>query len=356
MELLFNNSFTSNHLAGWGLSVANSLPGTSTRGHNNVIFRHKQGFLARWRYTEVNSSYPTYDQAPGGTRTTTVDAQKDSHGLLQSGSEYQTFIPIISALDVAAAGPIYQPNLYYNVRDNIPRPDRPDPSKYAFEAYYAPDGISEPHINITNGLPSQHGNPTYTSNNTAWIVNELQESAHKLPALLTGTYNYGSLYRRLLPSVEVGAGGQLFINHAGLPNSGGVNTANDPKENAFEVYTSSCGSRVQLSQGGSLTLGQPNDAHLATLRVAANSLLDLRAGSQTTVNPGSVLRVQRGGTLVVRRGAVLSAGGQVIVEEGANICVADPGSIVLTRGGSYTVSPAANFGVPASLGLGTLEC
>ncbi|MEJ7662782.1 MAG: hypothetical protein WKG07_26070 [Hymenobacter sp.] len=32
-------------------------------------------------------------------------------------------------------------------------------------------GTSEPHINITDGLPSQHGNPTYTSNNTAWILN-----------------------------------------------------------------------------------------------------------------------------------------------------------------------------------------
>ena len=340
----------------WHANSSYSLPGASVRGNNNVIYRYKNPYSTRWHYTQVDNSYATYDQAPGGTRTTTSDAEKDGHGFLKAGSEYQTFIPIISALDVAAAGSIYQPNLYYNVENNIKDPKRPDPGKYAFEAYYAPDGISEPHINITNGLPSQHSNPTYTSNNTAWILNELRESAHNLPALLTGTYNYGSLYRRLLPSVEVAAGGQLFINNAGLPNSGGVNTANDPKESSFEVYTSSCGSRVQLDQGGRLTLGQPNDAHVATLRIANNSLLDLRAGGQTTVNAGSVLRVQRGGTLVVRRGAVLSISGQVIVEEGANICVADPASLVLAGGGSYTVSPAANYGVPASLDLGTLEC
>jgi len=246
---LLTSTFSSSAFAGWDRNVANSLPGAGSRGHDNVIFSYKPEFSRAWHFTQVNSSYPTYDQAPGGTRPTTSDAEKESYGFLKSGSDYQTFIPAISALDVVAAGPIYKPDLYYNIEDNITDPTRPDPSKYAFEAYYAPRGISEPHINITDGLPSQHNNPTYTSNNTAWILNELRESAHNLPALLTGTYNYGSLYRRLLPSVEVGAGGQLFINNAGLPNSGGVNTANDPKENTFEVYTSSCGSRVQLGQG-----------------------------------------------------------------------------------------------------------
>lgn len=205
-------------------------------------------------------------------------------------------------------------------------------------------------------MPSQHSNPTYTSNNTAWILNELRESAHNLPALLTGTYNYGSLYRRLLPSVEVGAGGHLFINNASLPNSGGVNTANDLKENTFEVYTSSCGSRVQLGQGGRLTLGQPNDTHVGTLRIANNSLLNLRAGSQTTVNAGSVLRVQRGGTLVVRQGAQLAAAGQIIVEEGAYVCVEDPASITTTGGGQYSVAPGALFGTNRVLGLSGLAC
>lgn len=357
MELL-TSTFAGNFVGGWGDNIANSLPGAGSRGKDNVIFRYHRPFEYRWvwHYTQVNSSYPTYDQAPGGTRTTTSDAEKDANGFLKSGSNYQTFIPAISALDVAAAGSIYKPDLYYNIENNIPDSKRPDPSKYAFEAYYAPQGISEPHINITDGLPSQHSNPTYTSNNTAWILNELRESAHNLPALLTGTYNYGSLYRRLLPSVEVGAGGQLFINNAGLPNSGGVNTANDRKEDAFEVYTSSCGSRVQLDQGGRLTLGQPNDTHVGNLRVANNSLLDLRAGSQTTVNAGSVLRVQRGGTLVVRQGATLTSLGQVVVEEGAYVCVEDPASIVTAGGGTYTTSPLATFAANPALGLGNLAC
>ena len=299
---------------------------------------------------------PTYDQAPGGTRPTTADAEKEGYGFLRSGSDYQTFIPIISALDVGAAGGIYSPNLYYNVDINIPNSSQPDPSKYAFEAYYAPAGSSEPHINITNGQPSQFGNPTYSSNNTDWILNELRESAHNLPTLLTGTYNYGSLYRRLLPSVVVGAGGQLFINNANLPNSGGVNTANDAKRANFEVYTSSCGSRVQLDQGGTLTLGQPNDARTATVRIARNGLLDLRGGSQTVVNAGSVLRIGRGGTLVLRNGAALQLDGQLVLEDGAYVCVENPASIVTGSGGQLTASANAYRYANPALGLTGLAC
>lgn len=360
MELLVSTG-AGNFFGGWGDNIANSLPGAGSRGNDNVIFRFHRPYEFRWKwhYTQVNSSYPTYDQAPGGTRPTTKDAENDSgflgNNTLQSRSDYQTFIPIISALDVAAAGSIYSPNLYYNVDRNI-NSNRPDPSKYAFEAYYAPIDLSEPHINITDGQPSQQTNPTYNSNNVAWLLNELRESAHNLPAVLSGTYNYGSLYRRLLPTVEVAAGGRLFINNASLPNSGGVNTANDPKENSLEVYTSSCGSRVQVSQSGALTLGQPNDTRTASVRIGTNSLLDLRSGGVATVNAGSVLRIVRGGTLVVRRGARLAIGGQVIVEEGAYVCVEDPASIVTTGSGSYAPSPAATYYANPALGLGTLAC
>lgn len=306
---------------------------------------------------QVSSNTPTYDQAPGGTRTTTADAEKEGKGYLISGSDYQTFIPAISALDVSAAGSIYSSNLYYNIENNIPDPTGPDPTKYAFEAYYAPAGTSEPHINITNGQAySSYGNPTYTSNNTAWILNELAESAHNLPSLLTGTYNYGSLYRRLLPSVEVGAGGQLFINNANLPNSGGVNTANDLKRSSFEVYTSSCGSRVQVDQGGTLTLGQPNDAHLATVRIGNLSLLDLRAGSQIVVQAGSVLRIVKGGTLVVRSGATFTLNGQLVVEAGAYICVENPADIATGPAGQVTADASAYRYANPALGLSGLAC
>ena len=102
----------------WGDNFANSLPGAGSRGHDNVIFRYRKpfGYFRSWHYTQVNSSYPTYDQAPGGTRTTTADAERESKVLgsyaLRSGSDYQTFIAIISALDIAAAGLIYSANLY----------------------------------------------------------------------------------------------------------------------------------------------------------------------------------------------------------------------------------------------------
>lgn len=354
MELLRSSRVT----PWWGSNYANSLPGASSRGHDNVVFRYQKAITltGRWHYTQVAANTPTYDQAPGGTRTTTADAEKEGHGFLRSGSDYQTFIPAISALDVSVAGSIYNPNLYYDINNNI-NPNWPNPSKYAFEAYYAPAGISEPHINITNGQAySPHGNPTYTSNNTAWILNELAESAHNLPALLTGTYNFGSLYRRLLPSVEVGAGGQIFLNNANLPNSGGVSTANDPKRNSFEMYTSGCGSRVQVSQGGTLTLGQPNDPYLATARIGNLSLLDLRAGSQAVVNAGSVLRIAKGGTLVLRGGASLTLNGQLVVEAGAYICVENPADIVTGPAGQLTASASAYRYANPALGLGGLAC
>lgn len=354
-------------LFGWGQNVANSLPGASSRGNDNVVFRFKRPYSLSWNYTQVPPHTPEYDQAPGGTRSTMQDAQKASYGLLRSGYDNHAFIPITSALDITDAGAISTANIYYNVDANIPRQDRPS-FAYAFEAYYAPQGISEPHINITNGQPSQYGNPTYASNNSDWIVNELRESAHNLPAVLTaqnGPYNYGSLYRRLLPSVEVGQGGQLFINNASLPNSGGVNTANDLKESDFEVYTSSCGSIVRVDQGGTLTLGQANDLHTGTLRIANNSLLDLQSGSQTVVNAGSVLRIQKGATLVVRSGATLSVLGRVIVEPGAYICLENTASIVTSGTGAYDQYPDALGGVSRALlanptltylSLGTLAC
>lgn len=79
MELL-TSTFAGNFVGGWGDNIANSLPGAGSRGKDNVIFRYHRPFEYRWvwHYTQVNSSYPTYDQAPGGTRTTTSDAEKDA--------------------------------------------------------------------------------------------------------------------------------------------------------------------------------------------------------------------------------------------------------------------------------------
>lgn len=93
MELLTTTALSNSALV-WGDNFSNSLPGAGSRGHDNVIFRYKSNqFASKWHYTQVNSSYPTYDQAPGGTRTTTVDAQKDANGLLKSGSEYRPSSP-----------------------------------------------------------------------------------------------------------------------------------------------------------------------------------------------------------------------------------------------------------------------
>ncbi|MEJ7662781.1 MAG: hypothetical protein WKG07_26065 [Hymenobacter sp.] len=153
--------------------------------------------------------------------------------------------------------------------------------------------------------------------------------------------------------MEVGAGGRLFINHAGLPNSGGVNTANDLKEDAFEVYTLSCGSRVQLGQGR-LTLGQPNDAHVGSLRIASNSLLNLRAGSQTTMNAGSVLRRAAAARWWCARARRLApAWARLVVEEGAYVR-GGPGQHRDPGGATTSSARWPTFAANPALGLGSL--
>ena len=113
----------------------------------------------------------------------------------------------------------------YNVEANIAA-NKPSP-KYAFDAYFTPKARNESHIRITDGQPSNiytDERPPY-NDNSSWIVNELKESEHRMPASLTSSslnYNFGSLYRRLLPSVYVSNGGRLYVNNAGLPVSGGT--------------------------------------------------------------------------------------------------------------------------------------
>lgn len=253
------------------------------------------------------------------------------------------------------------------MRQQIPNANLPDRIKYAFDAYFTASGANEPHIQITDGQPSQQGNPSYLTNNSSWMQNELRESAHRLPSLpnaLTTTYNYGSPYRHLLPSVQVGQGGQLFINNGTLPASGGTAaTQTLPAAGQFEVFTSACGTVVQVQSGGQVTVGT-SASYSGSLQMAANSLLILEAGSRLNVGPGSYLRLLAGATLVVRRGATLALAGGVRLEGGAYVCVEDqaslqPGSLPLDVDlrASYGANPALlNNPALSYLNLGTLAC
>ncbi|UOQ53947.1 T9SS type A sorting domain-containing protein [Hymenobacter cellulosivorans] len=353
MELLSINQHNILTL-GTGDAFAYAIPGASSRGNNNVIFRYSKQYSLKWHYKQVSPSMPQYDTAPGSTYRTAGIIRSQKPALFNNGPEFHTFMPTISVIDAFVAGPVWSPNLNYNVAANIAA-DRPDRTKYAFDAYFAPSQ-SEPHVQVTNGTGSYQGNTSYYSNNTSWILNELAQSNTALPQSLSTVYNFGNAYRRLLPSVQVNSGGQLYINNGYLPASGGTSaTQAAPGPGNFEMYTSNCGTVVQLNSGGIFAVGV-SSSYTASLNMNNKSLLDLRSGGRVDVNVGSVLRIKPGATLVVRAGSVLNVYGQVIVEPGAYVCVENSASIVVASGGQYTVQSGAYPTANPALNLGTLAC
>ena len=120
------------------------------------------------------------------------------------------------------------------------------------------------------------------------------------------------------------------------------------------MYTSNCGTLVQLWPDGQLVLGQPNSPQKATVRFADKSLLDMRSNGQTIVHAGSTLVIQRGATLLVRAGGILNIYGEVVVEAGGYVCFENYSSVNVYAGGKLTISPVANQG--ANPIWGTLPC
>ncbi|GAA3948565.1 hypothetical protein GCM10022406_32960 [Hymenobacter algoricola] len=355
------------HTAGAGIITgpnhAYALPGTTSHGQNRVVFRYKKAISisGKWHQSIADASWGNYDTSPGSQARVAGDAS-DVSNQMKADWPTNTFMPTISALDVKDAGPVVNPYFAYNVQQQIPVSDRPNRAKYAFDAYFVAGSINEPHVQITNGQGSSQGNTSYFTDNSTWIRNELRESAHNMPAVLSSMYNFGNPYRHLLPSVQINTNGYLMINHWAMGASGGSGAYYSPAPGHFEVYTSSCATVVQVNDHGSILLGSSTAgvgnpaSHPATLQMSANSLLDLRSGGIVTVENGSVLRIVAGATLVVRNGATLNVKGQLIVEAGAYICVENSGSIIVSSGGSYTVSPTATYSANPALNLTGLAC
>lgn len=362
MQLLHtDDGFFSTTRAGAGRNYAYAVPGSTFRQERNVVFRYHKAFSAfsnGWRCTYIDWRAGHYDTAPGSTANVAGNAQEKSGGDLRADWSSNTFMPTISALDVQNVGTILSPDFSYNVQANIPN-DRPNRAKYAFDAYFAANRDNEPHVQITDGQNSTQGNPSFSTNNSSWIRNELRESAHHMPAVLNTVYNLASPYRHLLPSVQVNSGGELYLNHSYLPASGGsAATQILPTGGHFEAYTSNCGTVVQINSGGIVAVGVNVASYTATLQMSRNSLLDVRAGGRLDVNAGSVLRIAAGATLVIRSGAVLNIfdGGTVIVENDGHICVENSSDIVIAGSGVYTVRPGAIFSANPSLNLSGLAC
>lgn len=350
MELIRTN--TINPFTGQALAYA--LPGTTFKGTSNVVFRYRVPFGTAWRLTTRPASIPHYDTAPGSTYATVREINHAGPGTFNMGaSQTNAYMLPTSALDVFAAGPIGSVNVGYDVNSNIALRDLPDRTKYAFDAYFAQD-VNQPHVQITNGQPSGYSNnPSFYDDNSAWIRNELRQSTHGLPAQLSGPYNFGSRYRHLLASVDVESGGHLHVNNGALPINGGVGPQGAAEEGVFQLYTSSCGSRVRVRAGGQLTLGQAGTAYAAALAVVKQSLLEVQSGGTLTINAGSELRVRAGATLVVRQGATVQNNGSIVLETGAYLCLEPSVSI---QGQAPQLQPGVTAGANPALGLTGLAC
>lgn len=342
-----------------GTNNAYALPGVTQGNKANIVFQYRKAFSfsGKWFSSHADPSWGAYDTAPGSSQGTAASAKKESF-VIRSDNERNTFMLTTSTLDVRDAGPVLSPNLAYNVTQQIPENNRPNRAKYAFDAYYAASQVNEPHVQITNAEGSMFSdNPSFYTDNATWIQNELRESAHQLPAALTLVYNFGSPYRQLLPSVQVNSGGELQVNNGNRPVSGGTTaTQFVPGAGNFEMYTSNCGTRVQVNQGGRFTLGLVTGTHQATVAFADRSLLELRASSQTFVYRGSVLRIKRGGSMVVRNGAELQVDGKVIIEAGGFFCVEEGANLHFSSNAELYVDAAASGGANPVLGLGQLNC
>lgn len=331
------------------LGIAYALPGAIFNGRQNTIYwwRRNISLSGNTWYVTAPAGVGNYDTAPGSSYGVAKQISDQSGGRLTAATPTTTFMPAISTLGVHASGAVMSPNLGYNIRQQIPTFNRPDRSRYAFDAYYTPEPTNEnePHVQITNGQASQQGNSSYLSNSSAWIRNELRESDHNITSEITGTYNFGSPYRLYIPSLSIGLNGTVFVNNGSLPANGGTAaTQIAPAAGRLELYTSSCGSLVRVNRKGKLVLGQPGNTHTAEVKMGTRSLLDVKSGGEVLVHAGSTLQMALGSTLIVRNGGTLRVDGQVLIENNASVCFESGANLVFSSGSTLTIGQLMSFG------------
>ncbi len=375
-----------------GHKRAYAVPGTTAFGHNNVVYRDGNGLTGSNHTVTVSSSTPPWDSAPGCVAEIARTLWEEGETQVgpatirvfdRSSIRPNCFMPTVSTLGIHAA--MLNPSgadFGYDIQGQLTNRNRPDPTKYRFDAYFAPDD-NEPHVQITDGTASAHSNPSYLSNNAEWIIRELQESEVKPPPVLAAggaqaTWHYASAYHKLLRTVTVGAGGQLFVNKAGLAVNGGpLATLNQPQPLAgtFVLTTRTCGATVTVAPGGLFELGTPGadatSGYKAEVQFLSGSVLDI-AGGTLTVNAHSTLRM-RAGSVLVLHGAVnvygfssiiLERGSRLEIRPGAQIALQDPrsrlalhGEFALAAGATFqpTGTGYVAFDLPAGSGNSNIE-
>ncbi len=281
------------------------------------------------------------DRAPGGTDYKTLGLLSSpqfrsipimgtlSHirvGFMNTIDHPMCFIPSISALDVKTT------DLYYDIFSNI-SPDKPDPSKYPFEAYYAPTTtqVNEPHVYLSYE-PSTHPQATKKSN-IQWFIHEVEKSKIEITTDLSSTYNFVYSYQNKLPGITVRPAGHVLIN---ANSSGGFNTYPSPIPGShLTVYKSGCLETVTIENQGKVTIGDPN-GNTGDLIFKKGSTLILMPGSLLTIHDGSRLVIEEGAKIAYHQGAR-------IMLEGSNAKLEIAGRLELMNA-EFTFSHTSTMG------------
>lgn len=339
-----------------------ALRGVSMYGHNNVIYRDGNGLFSKAVTKKADPSWPEYDSAPGCiARYPTALKQYWLTSWLFNIRQYECpFMPTISTLDVRAAygnqnNLLDNVNLLYNITGNVIN-DRPDPTKYPFDAYFAPE-VNEPHVQITDGLATNHpgrsnsvdensykpGPNNYFSNNIAWLMGQLQllENSAPHPSQLPvpntspviSLHNFGSPLRNLLRPVTVQSGGELYVNK-NAPVTG-ITPVFPAQPGTFQLKTiPGCLATVQVNTGGKFTLGDDTDTNYkATVLFKSNSILNLNGG-KLVINDDSRLVIEEGATLLMTQNSVIELNGD-------NAILEINGTLDIAAGVTFTFTKAA---------------
>jgi|GEM_PF-894459 len=270
----------------------------------NIPFKNRRTYLAPDDCADL-------DRAPGGIRS---DIQSFS-GIQKSGKlrlgvatchfDNQCFIPSISSLDVNTG------NYFFDIRSNI-LDDRPNPSSYPFEAYYAP-ASNEQHVYLSYDILDPT-NPN--KSNIAWLVNEVESTRVGLTSSTHATtYNFGESNKNRLPGLTLASNGVIHINGNYATGDGTGPTPSVGSD--FTVVQRGCDKLVKVQSGGLVEIGDNNTPtnNTGTLVFPKASMLELENGSTLRIHNNSSLIIEEGATLIFHSGAqILLDGPEAVIE------------------------------------------
>ncbi|MHB1278308.1 MAG: T9SS type A sorting domain-containing protein [Bacteroidia bacterium] len=218
----------------------------------------------------------------------------------------QCFTPSISTLDVNTG------NYFFDIKNGIDPPNKPNPGLYPFEAYYAPTN-NEQHVYLSYDL----ADPTDPlKSNIAWLVNEVESSRVGLTqSTFSSTYNFGEGNKNRFPGLTIANGGVIHINGA---YATGIGTGPTPiGGSTFSVTQRGCDKLVKVQSGGLLQVGDDNTPtnNMGSLIFPKGSTLELEASSTLRIHNNSSLIIEAGATLIVHSGAqILLDGPEAVLE------------------------------------------